>query len=87
MDEKIDGVRIDKWLWSVRLFKTRTKAQIACENGNIMVGKKKCKSAKILKIGDQVTINSGGFIKKIIVKDLIYKRVSAKIASELFEIM
>ncbi len=87
MEEKNDGVRLDKWLWSVRLFKTRNKAQMACKNGNVIVGTKIGKSSKMVKVGDRLTLNSGGYGKKIVVKELIFRRVSAKIAEECFEVL
>ncbi len=85
MDDKRVEVRIDKWLWAVRLFKTRVKAQLACKNGKISIGEKICKPSKIVKVDDVIAIRSGSLLKEVRIKEIISKRVSAKIAAELYE--
>lgn len=87
MCEELDGVRIDKWLWSVRLFKTRSIAQAACKKGRVSIDGKICKPAKLVKIDNKIIVKTGDLEKQILVKGLIYKRVSAKIATELYEII
>ena len=49
-------VRIDKWLWAVRIFKTRTIAADACKLGRVTMGGKKVKASRTLKVGDVVEV-------------------------------
>ena len=87
MGEEKDGVRIDKWLWSVRLFKTRAIAQAACKKGRVSIEGKICKPSKLVKIENKIIIRNGDLEKGILVKGLISKRVSAKIAIELYDLL
>ena len=81
--EKIPTIRLDKWLWAVRLYKTRTLATEACKKGSIKVDHKSAKSSKELKVGDKITIKMGPLLKEVRVEGLPPRRVSAPIASEL----
>ena len=58
-------VRIDKWLWAVRIFKTRTIAADACKLGRVTMGGKKVKASRTLKVGDVVEIHFGERVLKI----------------------
>lgn len=73
-------MRIDKWLWSVRMFKTRTLATEACAAGKIKIDGESLKASYLLKIGQTIHINRQG--EKTILKavKLIEKRVSAPLA-------
>ena len=77
-----EGVRIDKWLWAVRIFKTRTLASDACKNGKIEVNDQSVKSSKTVSIGDIITVKKPPYKFVYKVTGLINKRVSAKTASE-----
>lgn len=76
--------RLDVWLWSVRLFKTRTMATDAVKGGHIRVNGKPAKPAVQLKIGDLVTVRQPGWERQFEVRKLIVKRVGAPVAVECY---
>lgn len=86
MDKDREDVRLDVWLWSVRLFKTRTKARDFCKKGRVIVNERVCKPSKSIKCGDRIKIKIDDEEKNVVVKGIIHKRVSAKLSIELFEI-
>ncbi|MEN8154879.1 MAG: RNA-binding S4 domain-containing protein [Acidobacteriota bacterium] len=77
--------RIDKWLWAVRIFKTRSKASEACKSGKVSIDGSVVKPSRILKPDEIVEVNFPPIIRKFRVKSLAVKRVSAKLARELVE--
>ena len=79
------NVRIDKYLWSIRIFKTRALASKACVNGKVILNGQKVKARKYVTIGDCYEIQTPAKDFQIIVKELVYKRVSAKEAINLYE--
>lgn len=74
-------VRVDSWLWAVRVFKTRSAATTACRAGHVRVNNDKVKAAQALKIGDEVRIRISGFDRILIVRQLLVKRVGAPLAA------
>lgn len=80
-----DQHRIDKWLWSVRLFKTRTEAAEACRGGKIKLNGDAIKPAKILKQGDEISFRSGPIVKTLRVIDFPKSRVGAKLVPQYCE--
>ena len=79
------AARIDKWLWSVRAYKTRTKASGACDDGLVLVNDVAAKPATRVAVGDVVTAKRGDRTLVYVVTELIEKRVSAARAAECFE--
>ena len=79
-----DNVRIDKWLWAVRFFKTRTLAADAVENGKIKVGGDKVKPARAVRVGDKLAIDNGADLWDVLVLGLSDKRAAAPIARLLY---
>lgn len=77
--------RIDKWLWSVRLFKTRTEAAEACRGGKIKLNGDAIKPAKTLKQGDEISFRSGPIVKTLRVVDFPKSRIGAKLVSQYCE--
>ncbi|MDG2028302.1 MAG: S4 domain-containing protein [Acidimicrobiales bacterium] len=71
------AVRVDKWLWSVRVYKTRTKAGAACTDGRVLVNDVAAKSATKVGVGDVVTAQRGDETIIYVVRETIEKRVSA----------
>jgi ribosome-associated heat shock protein Hsp15 len=83
MDLSGEKVRIDKWLWAVRLYKTRSLATAACEQGKITVQEQPAKPSRMVKAGDIITIRrSGGLTLKVSVIHPIEKRVGAKLVAD-----
>jgi ribosome-associated heat shock protein Hsp15 len=78
-------VRLDKWLWAARFYKTRSVAVEAIAAGHISVNGERGKPAKMLKAGDSVVVRRAPFEHAITVKALSDKRGSAAIAATLFE--
>ena len=78
-------LRIDKWLWAVRIFKTRTMAGDACRAGKVKIDGNAVKPSRILKPGDEITVSIGPLLRTIKVKALISNRVSAKLVPDSME--
>jgi ribosome-associated heat shock protein Hsp15 len=76
-----EGVRIDKWLWAVRLFKTRSQASEACKSGKIVIDKIKVKPSREIKIGDTIVISQPLLVRTVKIKELLENRVSAKLVA------
>ena len=85
MNEGLAKARLDRWLWAVRLFKTRSLATEACRGGKIRVREEKVKPSYSIKVGETVTVQSGPITKTIRVLGLIEKRVGAKLAPDFME--
>lgn len=80
----IESVRVDQWLWSVRLTKTRADAAAACRGGHVKVNGKTAKPATTLKVGDRVEARLHDRERVCVVASLIAKRVGAPIAETCF---
>lgn len=78
-------MRIDKWLWATRFYKTRSLATQAIEAGQVRLNSERCKPAKEVKIGDEILIRQGGLEWQIAVKALSDKRGPASVAQMLYE--
>ena len=78
-------VRLDKWLWAARIFKTRNTATLACKNGKVSILGQSAKPSRILKPGDEVAVKQRYITRRYLVKGLAQKRVSAKLAPDLVE--
>lgn len=82
---ELSKVRADKWLWSVRLFKTRTLAKTAIEQGKVRIRGQRIKPSRDVLINDVIRVQVGWDEREITVLGLIEKRVSAAIAQTLYE--
>lgn len=74
----MDSVRIDKYLWSIRVYKTRTDATNACKGNKISVGGQSIKPSREVKRGDIIEVRKGAVTFTYKVLDLLEKRVGAK---------
>ncbi|MBE9466814.1 MAG: RNA-binding S4 domain-containing protein [Bacteroidetes bacterium] len=83
--QDLDKTRIDKWLWAVRIFKTRSLASEACKKGRVLIEGIAVKSSRLIKIDEIVNVKFNPIIKSYKVKNLISKRISAKLAVEYVE--
>lgn len=70
-------MRIDKWMWAVRIFKSRTLAAEACEKGRITVNAAVVKASRIIKSGDAIAFSYGALTRKFVVIDILKTRVGA----------
>lgn len=77
--------RIDKWLWAVRIFKTRTIAAEACKRGRVMLKGALVKPARMVKAGDVIEVRKPPIIYSFKVIQPIEKRVGAKLVPEFME--
>ncbi len=82
MKEIKNEVRIDKWLWAVRLFKTRTIAIEACKKGRITIKGMPIKPSRMIKIGDIIEIRRAPITYSFEVLDLTEKRMGAKLVPQ-----
>lgn len=78
-------VRVDKWLWSVRIFKTRTLAIDACKSGRVRLNGEPLKPSHLISEGDVLTVRKEGFNFQYRVLQLIEKRIGAPIAVTCYE--
>ena len=78
-------VRVDKWLWSIRVYKTRTLATASCKKGHVSIGEQILKPSYLLVKGDIITARKDGFNRVYKVVNPISKRVGAKIAIDCYE--
>lgn len=83
--DEISRVRLDKWLWAARFFKTRGLAAQAIETGKVEVNGERAKRAKQLQIGDQLRIRLGPYHHIVKVRGVSERRGPAAVAAELFE--
>jgi ribosome-associated heat shock protein Hsp15 len=79
------GVRIDKWLWAARFYKTRSMAQTAVAGGKVRLNDERVKVAKEVKIGDRLVIRIAEYEWTVGVIALSEKRGSAEIARTLYK--
>lgn len=77
-----DVARVDAWLWSVRVFKTRSASTAACRAGHVKVNGERAKAAQPVRAGDEVRIRISGFDRVLEVRTTLVKRVSAVTAAE-----
>jgi ribosome-associated heat shock protein Hsp15 len=78
-------VRIDKWLWAARFFKTRGLAQDAIENGRVLVDDERIKVARTLRVGETVTVRVADVVRTVVVRELSEQRGPAPVAQRLYE--
>ncbi|HEU4850802.1 MAG TPA: RNA-binding S4 domain-containing protein [Telluria sp.] len=80
-----DNVRIDKWLWAARFFKTRSLAADAVDRGRVRIGGEPVKPARAVKEGDLIDIDNGSDRWEVLVKGVSGTRGSATIARTLYD--
>lgn len=80
-----EKVRIDKWLWSVRIFKSRTIATDACKGGKVKIKGETVKASYLMQVGEEVVVRKEGFDLRFKSLKLIEKRVGAPLAVECYQ--
>ena len=81
----METVRIDKWLWAVRVYKTRTIAAEACKKGRVLIDNNSVKPARMIKIGDIVQVKKPPVTYSFKVIDISQKRMGAKLVPNFME--
>ncbi|MGI5205066.1 RNA-binding S4 domain-containing protein [Spirillospora sp. CA-108201] len=76
------SVRVDLWIWSVRLLKTRSMATTACRAGHVRVNDERAKPSTAVKTGDVVLLRHDGRERIVVVQKIVRKRVGAPAAQE-----
>ncbi len=84
-DPGVGRVRVDKWLWAARFYKTRSLAAEAIGGGKVLVGGERVKPARLLQSGDEVRLRMGPYEHVVIVRDVSDRRGPASVAVTLYE--
>jgi ribosome-associated heat shock protein Hsp15 len=77
--DKTEKLRVDKYLWCIRAFKSRTLATDACDGGKVKINNERIKPSHAVKIGEIITVQQGYVKRSFKVIELLQKRVSAKL--------
>ena len=78
-------MRIDKWLWAARFYKTRTLAAEEIDKGRVQINGQEVKPARDVKAGDTLSIRQGPVLRTVVVKGLSMQRGAAPVAQQLYE--
>lgn len=81
----LESLRVDKWLWAARFYKTRSLASDAVKTGKVLMNGDKIKPSKEIIVGDSITIKQAWFSKTVIVQALSNRRGPATVAATLYE--
>lgn len=81
----VDSVRLDKWLWAARFFKSRTLAVVAIEAGRVLVADDRAKPARLIKVGERLIITREQEKFELVVRGITEQRKSAPLARLLYE--
>ncbi|UVJ39333.1 RNA-binding S4 domain-containing protein [Arthrobacter sp. CJ23] len=78
------NVRIDAWLWAIRVYKTRSVSTTACRAGHVRINENPAKASQTVIVGDTIRVREPGYERILEVRRLIAKRVGAEAASHCF---
>jgi ribosome-associated heat shock protein Hsp15 len=81
----MEKLRIDKWLWAARFYKTRSLAVEEIDKGRVRINDLEAKPAKEVKVGDTVTLRQGPVIRTLVVCGISNQRGAAPVAQQLYE--
>lgn len=81
----MEKLRIDKWLWAARFYKTRSLAVEEIDKGRVRINDIEAKPARELKIGDTVSLRQGPVIRTLVVRGISNQRGAAPVAQQLYE--
>jgi len=81
----MEKIRVDKWLWTVRIFKSRSMATAACKANKVKIDEKPVKPSTLIKVGETINVRKNGFDLVFLVKGLLKSRVSATLAAECYQ--
>jgi ribosome-associated heat shock protein Hsp15 len=80
----VESTRVDRWLWSIRLYKTRADATAACRGGHVRLNGRIAKPATPVRVGDRIEAHVGRRDRVVEVARVIEKRVGAPLAAECY---
>src|SRR5262245_45693225 len=80
-----ERVRIDRWLWAVRLYKSRSLATEACHAGHVKIGGNSVKPSRDVRTGERISVFAGQVRRTVKVLALLDRRVGAKLVSQFLE--
>lgn len=80
-----EGVRIDKWLWDVRVFKTRNQATLACRSGKVRINDHPVKPSREIKSGEVITVSLESMKRTVKVLGMLKGRVGARLVEQYME--
>ncbi len=83
-DDQHHGVRIDKWLWAARFYKTRSLSLEAINGGKVTLNGERAKPSKMLKLNDTISLRQPPYERHLIVRELSDQRGAASIAQKLY---
>lgn len=83
-EEQLAAGRVDTWIWSVRLAKSRSAASTACKGGHVRVNGVRVKPAHLIRPGDEVRVRQGERDRVVVITKVIAKRVGAPVAVECY---
>lgn len=78
-------VRLDKWLWAVRVFKSRSLAAEACQAGHVKIGEQRVKPSRVVRVGEVICAQVGTMTRTVKVTALLKQRVGAKVAFQHYQ--
>ncbi len=81
----MEKLRIDKWLWAARFYKTRSLAVEEIDKGRVRVNEVEAKPAREVKAGDTVTLRQGPVTRTVVVRGISNQRGAAPVAQQLYE--
>lgn len=81
----LDSVRLDRWLWAARFYKTRSLAQAACQGGKVDVNGQAGKPSRVVRVGDRLRLTLGEWRREVVVRALGGRRGPATEARALYE--
>lgn len=77
--------RVDRWIWAVRLVKTRAQGTAACRGGHVRVNGVRAKAATPVRVGDEVRVTTEAGQRIVVVREILLKRVGAPVAAKAIE--
>lgn len=85
MDDSQTDLRVDKYLWAVRLYKTRSLAAEECKKGRVLVNDQPAKASKAIREGDVISVRQPPIWRKYKIKGLLHNRVGSKLVDAYIE--
>ena len=79
------STRVDRWIWAVRLTKTRAQGTAACRGGHVRVNGARVKASAPVRVGDEVRVTTEAGLRIVVVRQILLKRVGAAIAANAIE--